>query len=151
MDIVANIIGGLLVLFWLVHIPIGRRTARAHGGLMYATVFQFNVLPLIVAIGLFLSGNLLHLIVGAVTWILAIRFSTFFMFVYPLVTGWVYGGIILSRYHTDSAVWYYSGAALGALTMFVVCSIVVAIILGDWEHRERAQEEAEQTHPLDSE
>ncbi len=101
---------------------------------MHATVFQFNVLPLIVAIGLFLSGNLLHLVLGAVAWILAIRFSTFFMFVFPLVTGWVYGGIIFSRFYPESTAWYCGGAALGALTMFIVCSVVVGITMGDWRH-----------------
>ena len=136
MQLVANIIAGLLILFWLVHLPIGRRTAHAQGGLMYATVFQFNVLPLIVAIGLFLSGNLLHLVLGAVAWVLAMRFSTFFMFVFPLVTGWVYGAIILSRLYPESTAWYYGGAVLGVLTMFIVCTIVVAIVTGGlWTDR----------------
>lgn len=99
---------------------------------MHATVFQFNILPLIVAIGLFLSGNLLHLVLGAIAWILAIRFSTFFLFVFPLVTGWVYGGIIVSRFHPKSTAWYYTGSALGVLAMFIVCSVVVAIVMGGW-------------------
>ena len=96
--ITAKALGFILLLAWLVYIPVGRYWFSRRGGLVYATVFQWHILPFIVGIGLIISGSLWVILVLPVAWILSIFFPNFFMFVFPLVTGWVHGGLIYSRF-----------------------------------------------------
>jgi hypothetical protein len=99
---------------------------------MYATVFQWHILPFIVGTGLILSGSLWVILVLPVAWILSIFFPKFFMFVFPLVAGWVNGGLVYSYFYEDSKVWYYVSSGIGALCMFLLCTIVTAIVAGPY-------------------
>lgn len=128
--IIAKVLGIFLLLLWLVFIPLGRHWFRRMRGLMYATVFQWHILPLIIGIGLIASGNLLVILVLPVAWILSIFFPKFFMFVFPLVTGWVNGGLVYSCYYSESKLWYYVSSGIGVLFMFLVCTVVTAIVCG---------------------
>jgi len=125
---IAKLLGYILLLLWLVFIPVGRCCFRRMRGLMYATVFQWHILPFIVGVGLIGSGNLLVILVLPVAWILSIFFPNFFMFVFPLVTGWVNGGLVYSRFYPNSKLWYYVSCAIGVLVMFLLCTIVTAIV-----------------------
>jgi len=126
--IIARVLGGLLLVAWLLLIPVGRYWFRRMRGLVYATVFQWHILPFIVAVGLIASGNLLVILVFPVAWILSIFFPKFFMFVFPLVTGWVNGGLVYSCFYSDSKLWYYVSSGIGVLCMFLLCTIVTAIV-----------------------
>lgn len=95
---------------------------------MYATVFQWHILPFIVGVGLIASGKILVILVLPVAWILSIFFPTFFMFVFPSVTGWVNGGLVYSRFYSDSKLLYYVSSGIGVLCMFLLCTIVTAIV-----------------------
>ena len=127
-NLIAKVLGAILLLFWLVFILVGRYWFHRMRGLMYATVFQWHILPFIVGIGLIASGNLLVILVFPVAWILSIFFPRFFMFVFPLITGWVNGGLVYSCLYANSKLWYYLSSAIGVLAMFLVCTIVTAIV-----------------------
>ena len=126
--IIAKVLGIILLLAWLVYIPVGRYWFHRRRSLMYATVFQWHILPFIVGIGLIISGSLWVILVLPVAWILSMFFPNFFMFVFPLVTGWVYGGLMYSRFFSGSKLWYYLSSCIGALCMFLICTIVTAIV-----------------------
>lgn len=126
--IIAKVLGVVLLLLWLVFIPVGRHWFRRMRGLMYATVFQWHILPFIVGVGLIISGNLLVILVLPVVWVLSIFFPKFFMFVFPLITGWVNGGLVYSYFYSGSKLWYYVSSGIGVLCMFLVCTIITAIV-----------------------
>lgn len=124
----SRVLGSLLLIAWLIFLPVGRYYFRKMRGLMYATVFQWHILPFIVGVGLIASGKLLVILVLPVAWILSIFFPKFFMFVFPLVTGWVNGGLVYSCFYSDSKLWYYASSGIGVLCMFLLCTIVTAIV-----------------------
>ena len=94
LPVVSRVLGSLLLIAWLVFIPIGRYYFVRLRGLMYATVFQWHILPFIVGMGLVISGNLWVLLTIPVVWILSIFFPNFFMFVFPLIVGQVSRSIV---------------------------------------------------------
>jgi len=120
----------MLLVAWLVYIPVGRYWFRRKEGLLYATVFQWHILPFIVGMGLIISGSLWVILVLPVAWILSIFFPNFFMFVFPLVTGWVQGGLVYSCFHSGSKLWYFLSSVIGVLCMFLICTVVTAIVAG---------------------
>lgn len=126
--LIAKALGIILLLLWLIFIPVGRYWFHRMRGLMYATVFQWHVLPFIVGLGLIFSGNLMVILVLPIAWILSTFFPKFFMFVFPLITGWFNGGLVYSYFYTDSKLWYYASSAMGVLFMFIVCTIITAIV-----------------------
>ena len=128
--IIAKILGVVLLVFWVCFIPVGRHWCRRLGGLMYATVFQWHVLPFIVGVGLIISGSIWFVFVLPGAWVLSRMFPNFFMFVFPLVTGWVYGGLIYSSLGGNSKVSYYLSSVTGVVFMFLVCTVVTAIVVG---------------------
>lgn len=95
---------------------------------MHATVFQYNILPFLVGVSLLVYGSLWLLLMLPVCWVLAVPFSSFFLFILPLVVGWELGCTIFTNLYPGSAAWYWGGGALGAAAMFIVCSVVVAIV-----------------------
>jgi len=70
------------------------------------------------------------ILVLPVAWILSIFFPNFFVFIFPLVTGWVHGGLIYSCFYSDYGLWYYVSSGLGVVFMFLLCTVVAAIVCG---------------------
>lgn len=130
--IIAKVLGVILLIAWLIHIPVGRYWFRRRGGLMYATVFQWHILPFIIGIGLIISGSLWVILAMPVAWILSIFFPNFFMFVFPLIIGWIYGGLVHPFFNSGSKLCYYVSCGVGTLAMFLVCTIVTAIVAGPY-------------------
>jgi len=85
------------------------------------------VLPFIVGITMILTGTFLPLFLMPILGILAIRFSGFLLFIFPLVCGWRIGTLIITWFY-DSNGWYYGGGLIGMFAMFCICSIMVAVI-----------------------
>ncbi len=135
MAIAARIIGSILLLLWLYYIRVARMHVQTHGQVMYATIFQFNILPFIVGISLLLFGNLWFLVMLPVAWVLSIRFPSFFLGCFPLAIGWAIGSMILSNIYPHSKGWYWGGGIIGIVAMVIVCSIVFAIITTPKEKR----------------
>jgi len=92
--IIAKVLGILLLLLWLVFIPLGRYWFRRMRGLMYATVFQWHILPFIVGVGLITSGKLLVIIVLPIAWILSIFFPNSLLLFFP----WSLAGLMVVSY-----------------------------------------------------
>ena len=132
LTIITRALGVLLLLAWLALIPLGRYWFQRKGGLMYATVFQWHILPFIVGTGLFISGSLWVILTLPVVWVLSIFFHNFFMFIFPLIIGWVYGGLVYTYFYSRSKLWYYVSSGIGVLCMFIICTIVAAIVAGPY-------------------
>ncbi len=128
MIVIGQVLGAIILLLWLLLISVGRNYIRTHGSVMYATVFQYHILPLVVGIGLLISGNFWHLPIAIVAWVLSIRFPWFFLHIFPLAAGWAYGSIILSNVFPDSRLWELGGGLIGLVGMFAICSVIVAIV-----------------------
>ncbi len=150
LPVVSRVLGSLLLIAWLVFIPIGRYYFVRLRGLMHATVFQWHVLPFIVGMGLVISGNLWVLLTMPVVWILSRVFPNFFMFVFPLPVGWVYGNVIFSYLHPNSKVWYYAGGVIGIISMFILCTIVVAYVCGIHTQKKPPKEQEDIINGLDN-
>lgn len=74
---------------------------------MNIIIFRWCILPFIVGVGLILSGNLWLILVLPIAWILS--FAVFFPFatvefLLVIVSGWVYGGLILSYFSSTCTV-----------------------------------------------
>jgi len=119
MILASRVIGLVLLVLWLFCIAGIRRAMQIRGTLTQATVFQYCILPLVVGLGLVVTGRLWFLAMLPVAWIFAIPFPSFFLFLFPLVSGWPIG--------TALADW--RGGLLGVGLMLVVCSIVSGIIV----------------------
>ena len=130
LPVVSRVLGSLLLVVWLVFIPMGRYYFVRLRGLMYATVFQWHILPFIVGMGLVISGSLWVILALPTVWILSIFFPNFFMFVFPLVIGWCYGNTLSLYLYPNSKVWHYAGGGIGVISMFIFCSVIVAYVCG---------------------
>ena len=128
MEIAAKIIGIILLVLWVFLIPVTKRAFRINGKITQPSVFQFNILPFIAGVALVLSGKLMVLIAVPILWVLAIPFYGFFLYIFPLIMGWVFGTMFLSEALPHSRSWYYGSGVLGVLAMFVVCTVVLAVI-----------------------
>jgi hypothetical protein len=98
---------------------------------MYTIIFRWHILPFIVGVGLILSESLWLILVLPVAWILSIApFFPFFIAMYLLfiVSGWVYGGLVYSRFFSGSRIWYYVSSGVGVLCMFLVYIVIIAIM-----------------------
>ena len=152
LSVVSRVLGSFLLLAWLVFMPIGRHYFIRLRGLMYATVFQWHILPFIVGMGLVISGNLWVILALPIGWILSRFFPNFFMFVFPLGVGWVYGNVFFSYLYPNSKVWYYAGGIIGIISMFILCTIVVAYVCGihSFTHKKMPKEQEDITNGLDN-
>jgi hypothetical protein len=81
--------------------------------------------------GLIISGRLWVILVLPAAWILSMFFPNFFMFIFPLITGWVNGGLVYEYFSSASGFWYYASCALGTLFMFLLCTVVIAIVCSE--------------------
>lgn len=127
-SMIARILGGVILFIWIFSTMGARRTCRVQGNLMWATIFQFAILPFIVGVALLISGNFLGLLLGILAWILSSFFPKFFMFIFPLGAGWGLGRALFSYREPLPAFWHYASGPVGLTTMFIICTIVTAIV-----------------------
>ena len=125
---IGRVLGGIVLLVWLLHIPLGRNYIRRRGSVMYATVFQYHILLLLLGIGLLIWGNLWYLLIASLAWVLSTFFPRFFLFVFPDTVGLAYGYMLFSDMFPESQWWPLGGGLIGIVSMFAVCTIVVAIV-----------------------
>lgn len=132
MEVASRIIGSLFLLFGIINLYHGYRLIRIRGNVMLATVSRLNFLPLIVGIGLLESGNLWFLLAIPIVWILSssILFPAHCFYLFPSISGLIIGFSLFKDIFPDSRWWYWGGGLIGAIAMFIIASIVVAIITG---------------------
>lgn len=125
----ARIFALVILAIWVFLVFDMRRHCRSQGGLAWVIMFQHTILPFIVGISLLISGNFLVLMFGLIAWILSIFFTRFFMFIFPLVVGWNLGRDLSSYWEPLPTFWHYAAGPIGLVVMFIVCTIVTAIVV----------------------
>ncbi len=95
-------------------------------------IVRFIIIPFLIGVGLFLSCSLWLILVLSLVWVLSfVPLLPFYLIsLYPLLTvcGWVYGGLVYSRFFSISGEWYYISSGVGVLCMFLVYIISNVII-----------------------
>jgi hypothetical protein len=112
--------------------PGGRKAFVQQGGLMKSTIFQLQLLPVILAVGLLTTGNL-WLIPCAIAAFLASRAAPaattdFFTLIFPIICGAYFGDTLAVRLFSPSIFWHIVGIVIGMAIMFVIMSLVVALV-----------------------
>lgn len=129
MPSIATIIGVILLVVWLYFLRIGRRLLQQQGSLMLPTVFQFNFLPLLLAVALLGTGDLTWLALAPIVWPLAPLFGRSSAFLLPTIIGAVIGVAVSGGSSVILA------AALGVVGAIALGAVVFAIVgverLGD--------------------
>jgi len=136
-SVTARILGGIVLVIWVFSILIVRRMCRVQGHWMWATVFQYAILPFFVGAPMLISGNLYGLVLGIVAWPLSTFFPTFFMFIFPLAAGWGLGEALSSYWEPLPTFWRYASGPIGLMTAFVVCTVVTAVVTTPAAHPRR--------------
>lgn len=135
MKILSYIIGGVLILLWLIFLNTGRKNAiagivRGSGGVMPNTVFQLNILPIFTAVLLFLTGNILFLLLSFVLFFISrlfISLSYLFSFALSALIGFkaiIFLGI---EFKFSWLVSIIAGLLLGQM----FCSIILNYVTGE--------------------
>jgi len=130
MDIVARMLGGLLLIYWAINLVVGRMHFVRTGAIGHATLFLHCVLPLLMGIGMLMWGNIWVLPVGGAIAVLAFFFQWFFLHIFPLAVGWAFGQMLFEDWglSAGSKFWPYLGGLAGAVTAFIACTIIVGYI-----------------------
>jgi hypothetical protein len=129
----ARVIGGLLLLVWFFFLlPGQRRAMQMQGGLMKTTVFQLNLLPFLLGLGLVVTGQL-WLILGAVVAFVASVGSPatttgFCVITLPMVAGGYYGHHLATHLGGETVAWHIGGIVGGLVVMFGMMSVIVALV-----------------------
>ncbi|MGC9454448.1 MAG: hypothetical protein ACP5HU_06250, partial [Phycisphaerae bacterium] len=75
-----------------------------------------------------------YLLLAIPTWVLATFLPRLVLRVFPLASGWAYGNMIFSGMFPESIWWSLGGGAIGLLSMYAVCSVIVAIVTSPRAH-----------------
>ncbi len=90
LPIVARSLGGFILLYWLLSLwPGQRRYVQASGSIMKLTVFQLNILPFLLGLGLAVTGQIWLLLVAFGALLVAPFLTNFCVFHLP----WICGGL----------------------------------------------------------
>jgi hypothetical protein len=128
MILIAKILGFLLLLLWLFFIFAARMLMRSQGQIMHVSIFQITILPIIVGLGLIISGNLWFIVLLPVAYVLSIFFPSFFIFLLPLIVGWILGFRVLSDFIPNSGGWRWGGGVIGVALMFFLTNLIIWIV-----------------------
>ena len=123
------VVGIILIVAGIGYIPVSRSTARHFGSITFATVFQFNLLPIMCGIGLIVFKSWLILLAFPVLWFTAAYNGSFYVHFLPLIYGGSVGVKIAGDMVENSKAWKLGGVALGALAMFILCTVVVGLVM----------------------
>ena len=132
METAARCLGGLILLVWLIGLLPGQRKASQRtGGLMKATIFQGNILPFLVGLGLLLTAHWWIIIVGIVCFLISrsspAETADFFVLILPMICGGYYGNYIMVTLLGPTFLTHLVGAVLGIIGMFGTMSVIVAL------------------------
>ena len=125
MELAARILGGGLILAWLILIPVTRRAVSRVEEVAAAVIFRRNVLPFVAGVGLVLTGTLWFLLVAALAWAFAGRFPYFFSFVFPHIMGWQYGTAVCRRMAYEPTM---GGGFIGLFAVALVSALATTIV-----------------------
>ncbi len=118
----------IILALWIFLVFDMRKHCRFQGGLAWSVMFQHTILPFIIGVMLLMSRNFVVLLFGAVTWLLSIFFPRFFMFIFPLIVGFFLGQALFSYWQPLPTFWHYAAGPIGIMVMFIVCTVITAIV-----------------------
>lgn len=135
MKILSYIIGGVLLLLWLIFLNTGRKNAiagivRGSGGVMPNTVFQLHILPIFTTVLLFLTGNIIFLLLSFLLFLfsrLSISLAYLFSFALSALIGFKSINVLCVNFKLSWLVGIIAGLILGQ----VFCSIILNYVTGE--------------------
>lgn len=139
MFIVSHIAGVILVILWIKYLHVAKTYTRIQGSVPSLNVWQFNILPILTAICLFLSGDIIYLPLMGVFWFLpnflALLFRDYFMighvpFILTILYGWKIGIMVGELFDISFSYWSLIFGISGILIIQVICSLIFNYITG---------------------
>ena len=126
--IISIIILVLLILFWIFFMFAGRDHARISSGVMYNTLFQFHLLPIIlIAHIVFTDFPIIFILIMGVFYSLLSTITGSFCYNWvPYIVGWNIGRVIAVDNFTDFNL--ILAGFIGLFITFIIYSVIHAII-----------------------
>jgi len=138
-------IGGLLVFGWIYFLFIGKRYTRLLGSVHTFTAWQYNILPLLTAICLFLTGYTIFVPLGIVFWFAPPLLTRLFPFDAilgpgsPYILSFIYGYFIGTRigelFSFSFPYWRLASGVVGIVVIQVVCSLILNFVTGLYDRK----------------
>ena len=136
-------IGGLLVFGWMYFLFIGKRYTRLSGSVHTFTVWQYNILPLLTAISLFLTGNIMFVPLGILFWFAPLLLTRLFPFdvgpaspyILSILYGYFIGAGIGELFSFSFPYWRLVSGAIGIVVIQVVCSLILNFVTGLYDRK----------------
>lgn len=125
---IALILGVALIGLWVAFLFESRNEMNRNEYLSTAFVFQWNVLPFIVALELLATHNLMVLAVGLLVFFICWPFAKFLILIAPVASGWHVGLKWCSKLFANSETQVLLGALVVAIAVTLVCQAVVAAV-----------------------
>ena len=140
---ISYISGILLVLVWISNLFIGREYTYIAGSVHSFTVWQMNILPLLNAICLLLTANIMFIPLGILFWYLPrllVRLSLYNVgHLFPFAVSLAYGyniGVEVGKFFTLTFPYWKIVFGIGGIIVIqVVCSLIVNYITGLYDHK----------------
>lgn len=159
---ISSYIVGILILFvWLYYLFAGKTYTRITGSVMPSTVWQFNILPLLTAICLLLTGNIIFIPMAIIFLALSLfpvillscfpnwsfrkasRFISWLMeashstlpFISTIVYGWFIGVSIGELLEVSFPYWRMVFGITGIVVIQIPCSLIVNFVTGLYDRK----------------
>ncbi len=129
-----TMVGILLLVLWIAYLFEGRKEMNRRERLSQAYIFQWNILPLIVALEILVTGNIITLAVGLFLFFVAWPFAKFCLATLPFATGWHLGVSWFSEISALQAIQTYTAAVLCAVLLTLFCQTVYVVMLSPPRH-----------------
>ena len=141
--IISYISGIVLVLVWISNLFIGREYTYIAGSVHSFTVWQMNILPLLNAICLLLTANIMFIPLGILFWYLPkllVRLSLYNVgHLFPFAVSLAYGyniGVEVGKFLNLTFPYRrLVFGVVGIIVIQVVCSLIVNYITGLYDHK----------------
>ncbi|MDA0989514.1 MAG: hypothetical protein O3A51_02030 [Verrucomicrobia bacterium] len=121
-------LGIALIGLWIAFLFESRNEMNRHEYLSPSFIFQWNILPLVVALELIATHNLAVLALGLLVFFLCWPFAKILMIVVPTLAGWHVGMQWSSRLFQHSEQQAMLGALIVAIVVTIVCHGAVAAV-----------------------
>ncbi|MBS3741598.1 MAG: hypothetical protein KGY75_06180 [Candidatus Cloacimonetes bacterium] len=99
---------------------------------MKATVFQLNILPFLLGLGLTITGQFFLIPIAILALIISLYHPTstvaFFTHIFSMIAGGYYGNYVLTNLLSASVLWHLVGVLAGFVIMFILKSIIVGFV-----------------------
>jgi len=118
----------LLMVLWVVFLFEGRREMCRSERLSYDFMFKWNVLPLMLALELATTQNVLVLLLGALAFVLFWPIAKFAVIAVPVITGWHVGMQWFSKLYMQADPRSFIGALMVAIAMTLMVQVILALL-----------------------